>query len=145
MLAIASAAPANANTGYAIDGLQIQPPQGAFGATPIGSCNLATYVGCEIRTFTLRNVGSSNIQIWGYGIYDLDPITAAMFPIIGDCSFLPITDGYWTLQPGSSCEIAVAFAATEKGRMENELRIWFPNQSTLIGLVPLFGVGIEKP
>jgi hypothetical protein len=139
--ALAMAAGASASPGFAIDGLRIRPPNGAFGATAVGTCDLRTYTGCKVKTFTVENVGSQTILIGGYGIFDLDPSIAALVPSAGECSSLPLVGGYWALQPGGSCVIGVAFAATEKGRMQNELHIWHTDQFSPIAVVPLSGVG----
>jgi hypothetical protein len=144
-LAVALTVPAagHATPGYTIEGLKIRPPIGSFGGIRLGSCDLITYAGCEIRTFTVENVGSDPILIGGFGIFDLDPSTAALLPGTpgSGCEFLPIVGGYWSLQPGASCTIGVAFSPTQKGPMKNELRIWFNDQSSPIAIVKLVGVG----
>ena len=144
-VAVALAIPAGAagSPGYAIDGLRIKPPMGAFGGTQMGSCDLRTYEGCRIRTFTLENVGSDVILIGGYGIFDADPSTAALVPGTpgSECAFLPLIDGYWGLAAGDTCTIGVAFDAGRQGRVENELHVWHTSQFSPIAIIPLFGVG----
>ena len=61
---------AAASPGYTIAGLKIQPPIGVFGAVRIGSCDLVTFSGCDLRTFTVGNVGNRTIPIGGFGIAD---------------------------------------------------------------------------
>ncbi len=142
-VALAIPAAATASPGYAIDGLRVKTPVGAFGATQVGSCDLRTYEGCRIRMFTLENVGSEVILIGGYGIFDLDPLTAALVPGTpgSECSFLPLIDGYWGLAPKETCTIGVAFDPGIQGRVENELHVWHTSQFSPIAVVPLFGVG----
>lgn len=139
-VAVPSAA---ASSGYTIAGLKIQPAIGAFGAVPVGSCNLVTYAGCTFKTFTVKNVGSETIRIGGFAIADLDPLTAALGPSApgSGCDFLPVVDGYWALSPDASCQITVAFSPTEKGLVRNELHIWYLDQAQPIAVVPLSGVG----
>lgn len=139
----AAIAPASSSAapGYAVEGLKIRPPLGAFGGIPVGSCDLVTYVGCRTRTFTLDNVGDQTIRIGGYGIADLDPLIAALVPVSGACSSLPLVGGYWALQPGASCVIVVAFSPTQVGRMENDLHVWYLDQFDPIAVIPLFGIG----
>jgi hypothetical protein len=134
---------AAASPGYTIAGLKIQPPIGVFGAVRIGSCDLVTLSGCDLRTFTVGNVGNRTIPIGGFGIADIDPLTAALAPGASGsgCEFLPVVDGYWALSPGASCRIRVAFSPTREGLMRNELRIWYLDQSKPIAVSPLFGVG----
>ena len=142
-VALTVPAAAQASSGYAVDGLRIRPAIGAFGGIPVGSCDLATYAGCKIKTFTVENVGSDPILIGGFGIFDPDPPTAALVggtPGSG-CEFLPLVGGYWSLQPGASCTIDVAFNPVEKGRMENELHVWYTDQFNPIAVIRLFGVG----
>jgi hypothetical protein len=143
-LIAATAAPAAAaSPGYTIAGLKIQPPVGAFGAVRVGSCDLATFAGCDLRTFTVQNVGNQTILIGGFGIADLDPPTAALAPGApgSGCEFLPVVGGYWTLAPNASCRIRVAFAPIQKGLARNELHIWYLSQSDPIAIVPLSAVG----
>lgn len=136
-------AAAEASPSYAVDGLRVQAPIGAFGGIRVGSCDLVTYAGCKIKTFTVENLGSDSVFIGGFGISDLDPLTAALVPgaPATGCEFLPIVGGYWSLQPGASCTLSVAFNPVEKGRAENELRIWSTDQSEPIAVIPLSGVG----
>jgi len=134
---------ADGSPGVAVDGLRVTPPIGAFGAIEVGSCDLITYAGCKIKTFTLQNVGSEVTFIGGYGIEDPDPGNAAL--VSGDateCGRLPLIGGYWALAPGSSCTISVAFATFTQGRVEAELRVWFTDQFSPIAVIPLAGVGI---
>ena len=143
-LIAATAAPAaTASPGYTIAGLKIHSPVGAFGSVPLGSCNLVTFAGCDLRTFTVQNVSDRTISIGGFGIAAVDPVTAALGPSIpvSGCEFLPIVGGYWTLVPNASCRIRVAFAPTQKGLVRNELHIWYLSQSEPIGIVPLSAVG----
>jgi hypothetical protein len=143
-LIAATVAPgAAASPGYTIAGLKIQSPVGAFGGVPVGSCNLVTFAGCDLRTFTVQNVSDRTISIGGFGIAALDPVTAALAPGLpgSGCEFLPIVDGYWALVPNASCRIRVAFAPTQKGLVRNELHIWYLSQSEPIAIVPLFAVG----
>ncbi len=132
-----------ASPGYTIAGLKIQPGVGAFGAVPIGSCNLVTYSGCALKTFTVENVSDVTIRIGGFAVADVDPLIAALAPSAPGtgCDFLPVVDGYWALIPGASCRITVAFSPTQKGPMRNELHIWYLDQSQPIAVVPLSGVG----
>jgi hypothetical protein len=134
---------ADGSPGFAVDGLRVKPPIGAYGAIEVGSCDLITYAGCEIKTFTLQNVGSETVSIGGYGIEDLDPANAAL--VSGEateCGRLPLIGGYWALAPGSSCTISVAFATVTKGRVEAELHVWFTDQFSPLAVIPLAGVGI---
>ena len=133
-----------AGAGFTIDGLKVKPTVGAFGAVPVGSCDLTTYAGCRIKTFTLENVGSSTILIGGFGISGEDPLVAALAPGIpgSGCQFQPIVGGFWTLQPGDSCTIGVAFSPTQRGPVENVLRVWSTDEASPIAVVPLRGVGI---
>lgn len=133
---------AEGSPGFTIDGLRVKPPIGAYGAIEVGSCDLTTYAGCKIKIFELQNVGSETIAIGAYGIFDLDPSTAALVP--GDataCSSLPLIGGYWALAPGASCTIGVAFATVTRGLVGNELHVWFDDQSSPIAVIPLAGVG----
>jgi hypothetical protein len=134
---------AAASPGYTIADLKIHSPVGAFGAVPIGSCDLATFSGCDLKTVTVQNVGQRTIPIGGFGIADVDPLIAALAPGApgSGCEFLPVVGGYWALSPGAWCRITVAFSPTEKGLMRNELRIWYLSQSEPIAVVPVFGVG----
>jgi hypothetical protein len=144
VLIAATATPtAAASPGYTIAGLKIQSPVGAFGGVPVGSCNLATFAGCDLKTFTVQNVSDRTISIGGFGIADLDPVSAALAPGVpgSGCEFLPIVDGYWTLAPNASCRIRVAFAPPQKGLVRNELHIWYLSQSEPIAIVPLFAIG----
>ena len=138
-IAVPSAA---ASPGYTIAGLKIQGV-GAFGAVPVGSCNLLTYSGCPLRTFTVKNVGTTTIRIGGFAIADVDPLTAALGPSApgSGCDFLPVVDGYWALSPDVSCRITVTFSPIEKGPVRNELHIWYLDQSQPIAIVPLSAVG----
>jgi hypothetical protein len=142
MSAIATPAAA-ASPGYTIPGLKIQPPVGAFGGVPVGSCDLVTYSGCDLRTFTVQNLSNRAIPIGGFGIAEIDPVTAVLAPGApgSGCEFLPIVGGYWTLAPSGSCRIRVAFAPTQKGLARNELHIWYLSQSEPIAIVPLLAVG----
>ena len=143
-VALAIPAAVEAGPGYSVEGLRVKPPIGAFGGIQVGSCDLVTYTGCKIETFTLENVGSMTIFIGGFGIFDLDPSTAALVPGAPEsgCEFLPLVGGYWALQPGESCTISVAFDPGLRGRVENELHVWYADQSSPIAVVPLFGVGV---
>jgi hypothetical protein len=138
------ALPAEATPGFTIAGLRITPPVGAFGATPVGGCNLVTYDGCTIKTFTVTNVGSTPILFNGFGIAGGDPLNAAL--VSGDpssgCEFTTSGTGSFQLLPGESCLISVAFGPTTKGLNRNELHIWYLNQFEPIAVVPLLGVGI---
>jgi hypothetical protein len=124
-------------------GLRISPPVGAFGAIPVGSCDLATYAGCKIITFTVENTGSHPIAIGGFGVV-AGAENAALVPGTpgSGCEFLPLVGGLWSLAPGASCRIAVVFSPTGKGHEENELRIWVTHPSDPLAVIPLFGVGI---
>jgi hypothetical protein len=139
-IAIPTAAAAHA---YSVPGLKISPPVGAFGSVAVGSCNLTTYAGCELKTFTIQNVGSSTILIGGFGIATLDPLTAATVPGRpgSGCEFLPLSGSVWALAPGASCEITTALAPLQKGVVRNELHIWSGDQSSPIAVIPLLGVG----
>jgi hypothetical protein len=129
--------------GFAIDGLKIKPPIGVYGAVVVGSCDLRTYAGCKVKTFTLHNVGAETIPIGGYGIFDLEPSTAALAPDDATrCSHLPLSGGFWALAPGASCTIGVAFTAVTTGWVENELHVWSTDQFRPIAVIPLFAVGI---
>jgi hypothetical protein len=131
-----------ASPGYTIAGLKIPAGMGAFGGVPVGSCDLLTYSGCTLKTFTVKNVGTSTIRIGGFGIADLDPLIAAIGPSApGSCDFLPVVDGYWALTPDASCQIAVALSPTERGPVRNELHIWYLDPSQPIAVVPLSAVG----
>jgi hypothetical protein len=143
LIAAIAAPAAAASPGYTIAGLKIQSPVGAFGGVPVGSCNLVTFAGCDMRTFTVQNVSDRPIPIGGFGIAALDPLTAALGPAVpvSGCEFLPIVDGYWTLGPNASCQIRVAFAPTQKGPVRNELHIWYLSQAEPIAIVPLSAVG----
>ncbi|MCA1707693.1 MAG: hypothetical protein LC808_32250 [Actinobacteria bacterium] len=138
--ALATPAAAEAASGFSVEGLKITPPVGAFGGTKVGSCDLVTYTGCPIRTFTLTNVGAEPILIGGFGIFGLTAALVFGSPGSG-CEFLPQVGGYWSLEPGASCIISVAFSPDQRGRVENELHIWYTDQSNPIAVVPLFGVG----
>ena len=135
-------APAVARPGT-IPELKVHTPVGAFGAVPVGSCNLTTLAGCERKTFVFENVGSTTIAIGGFGIAQLDPATAAVIPGLPGqgCEFLPIVAGFWTLAPGSSCEITVTLAPVQKGLTRNELHVWWNNPADPIAVVPLMAVG----
>ena len=134
---------AHAGSGFSSDGLKLRTPVGSFGGTAVGSCNLASFAGCKIKTFTLENVGSEPIPIGGWAIGDLDPATAAVVPGTpsSGCEFLPVVGEQWSLAPGAACTISVAFSPVEKGRTENALHIWSTDQSNPIAVIPLFGVG----
>ncbi len=134
---------ANAHPVLALDGLKVRTPVGSFGAIAVGSCDLDTYEGCKIKTFTLENVGSVPVLIGGFGIREFDPPTAAVVPGTsnGGCEFLPRVGEQWSLDAGRSCTIAVAFNPVVKGRTENAVQIWSTDQSNPIAVVPLFGVG----
>jgi hypothetical protein len=131
------------SSGFASDGLKLRTPVGSFGAIPVGSCNLATYEGCKIKSFVVENVGSEPILIGGFGIRDLDPATAALVPgtTNGGCEFLPRVGEQWSLEPGRSCTIAVAFNTVVKGPTANALDIWSTDQSNPIAVIALFAVG----
>ena len=137
-LAVALAIPAGAHAspGYKVDGLRVHAPMGAFGGVPLGSCDLVTYEGCKILTFSFENVGSEPILIGGFDVIGSDPLPFALLPSApgSGCGFLP-------LQPGATCTISVAFSPIGRGLTEGELRIWYPDQSNLIAVVPLKGVG----
>jgi hypothetical protein len=133
----------HASTGFTVDGLRVRPPVGTFGGIPVRSCDLVTYAGCKIETFTVTNVGSDPILIGGFGIADLDPGTVALVPGApgSGCDLLPLNGGYWSLQPGASCTISAAFGPVEKGLMQGELHIWYTDQFNPIAVIPLIGVG----
>lgn len=135
---------AHASPGFAFDGLKVGAPVASFGGIKIGSCDLATYAGCKIKTVTLNNVGSEPILIGGFGIRDLDPATAALVPGATNtgCEFLPVVGQQWLLEPGQSCTIEVAFNPVVKGPVNNALRVWSTDQSNPIAVIALFGVGI---
>ena len=134
---------AHASPGFAQDGLKLRTPVASFGGVQTGSCDLATYAGCKIKTLTLENVGSEPIQIGGFQISDADPLTASLvFGLPGrGCGFLPLVDGFWTLQPGASCTLSVAFNPVVRGLNQNSLHIWSTDQSAPIAVIPIFGVG----
>ena len=135
------ALPAGAQRGYAV-AYRITPPLGAFGATPVGSCDLVTYEGCRIKTFTVRNVGSTTILFNGFGIEGGDPLNAALFgPGDNTCADDISPSGSFQLLPGASCGISVAFGPTHKGLNTNNLVIWYLDQFQPIAVVPLKGVG----
>ena len=145
-LAVALTVPAAAHavTGFTIDGLRVRPPVGTFGGTQVGSCDLVTHAGCKILTFTVENVGSDPILIGGFEVGSTEPLNVALLPSApgSGCGSLPLVGGYWSLEPGTTCTISVTFNPTQKGRMENELHIWYTSQSDLIAVIPLIGVGI---
>ena len=97
----------------------------------------------KIRTFTIQNVGSEPVLIGGFGLANLSSNNAALVPGApgSGCDFLPVVGGYFSLAPGASCLISVAFGPTETGRAENELHIWYTDQLNPIAVVRLFGVG----
>jgi hypothetical protein len=133
--------PAGAQHGYAV-AFRITPPVGAFGATPVGSCDLVTYEGCRIKTFTVTNVGSTTILFNGYGVEGTDPQNAALvFPQENGCGNDISPSGSFQLQPGASCLISVALGPTHKGLNTNKLTIFYPDQFTPIAVVPLKGIG----
>jgi hypothetical protein len=139
VLALALASP-----GFALDGLKVGAPVASFGAIKMGSCDLATHAGCKTKTLTLSNVGSEPILIGGFGIRDLDPATAALVPGATNtgCEFLPVVSGQqWSLEPGQSCTIDVAFNPVVKGPTRNALYVWSTDQSNPIAVIALFGVG----
>ena len=143
-LAVAVVVPAAAaGHAYAVSGLKISPPVGAYGSVAVGSCNLTTYAGCELKTFTISNVGSSTILIGGFGIATVDPLTAAIVPGRpgSGCEFLPLSGSFWALAPGASCQITTALAPMQKGPVRNELHIWSGDQQSPIAVIPLSGVG----
>ena len=145
-LAVALTVPAaaHASSGYTIDGLRVRPPVGTFGGTQVGSCDLVTYAGCKISTFTVENVGSDPILIGGFEVVSSDPLTVALLPSApgNGCGSLPVVGGYWSLEPGTTCTISVTFNPTQRGRIVNELHIWYTSQSDLIAVIRLIGVGI---
>ena len=132
-----------ASPGLGLDGLKLRTPVASFGAVQTGSCDLATSTGCKIKTLTLENVGSEPIRIGGFGIGDADPLTASVVPGSpgSGCEFLPVVDGFWSLQQGASCTLSVAFNPVVKGRTDNSLLIWATDQSEPIAVIPIFGVG----
>jgi Cep192 domain 4 len=135
------APPGAARHGYAV-AFRITPPVGAFGATPVGTCDLVTYEGCRIKTFTVTNVGSTTILFNGYGVEGTDPQNAALvFPQENGCGNDISPSGSFQLQPGASCLISVAFGPTHKGLNTNQLTIFYPDQFTPIAVVPLKGIG----
>ena len=136
-------ATAQASPGFTVDGLRVRPPVGAFGGVPVGSCDLVTYAGCKILTFSVENVGSDPILIGGFDVTGSDPLTFALLPSDPEsgCGSLPIVDGYWSLQPGATCTISVAFSPVRSGLTKGELHLWFTDQFDPIAVVPLFGVG----
>lgn len=142
-VALTLPAPADASTGFTVDGLRVRPPIGAFGGIPVGSCDLVTYAGCKVKTVTVENVGSDAILIGGFGVDGVEPQVFALVPgdPVSGCDFLPLVDGYWLLEPGASCTISVAFSPVEKGRVESELHIWYTDQFEPIAVIPLIGVG----
>jgi hypothetical protein len=141
--ALATPAGANASPGYTIDGMRVRPPIGSFGGVPVGSCDLVTYTGCKILTFSVENVGADPILIGGFDVLGSDPITFALLPSApgSGCGSLPLVDGYWSLQPGATCTISVAFSPVQRGPTGSELHIWYTDQSDLIAVIPLMGVG----
>ena len=143
-VALTIPAAAHASTGYTIDGLRVRPPIGTFGGTQIGSCDLVTYAGCKISTFTVENVGSEPILIGGFEVATPDPATVVLLPSApgSGCGSLPVVGAYWSLQPGTRCTISVAFNPTQRGLIRNELHIWYTSQSDLIAVLHLIGVGI---
>jgi hypothetical protein len=144
-LAVALTVPAaaHASPGYTIDGLRVRPPVGPFGGTQVGSCDLVTSAGCKILTFTVENVGSDPILIGGFEVVSSDPLSVALLPSApgSGCGSLPIVGGYWSLEPGTKCTISVISNPTQRGRIENELRLWYTSQSDLIAVIPLITVG----
>jgi hypothetical protein len=135
---------ADASPVFAHDGLKVGAPVASFGAIKLGSCDLATHAGCKTKTLTLSNVGSEPILIGGFGIRDLDPATAALVPgaTNAGCEFLPVVGQQWSLEPGQSCTIDVAFNPVVKGPTYNALHVWSTDQSNPIAVIALFGVGI---
>ena len=133
---------AQASPGLALDGLKVRP-LASFGGVQVGSCDLATYAGCKIKTLTLENAGSEPIRIGGFGIGDLDPLTAALVTGLpgSGCEFLPVIDGFLTLNPQASCAVSLAFNPVVKGRNDNTLQIWSTDPSSPIAVIPLFAVG----
>jgi len=133
--------PAGAQHGYAV-AFRITPPVGAFGATPVGTCDLVTYEGCRIKAFTVTNVGSTTILFNGFGIEGGDPLNAALFaPGDNTCGDDISPSGSFQLLAGASCGISVAFGPTHKGLNTNNLIIWYLDQFQPIAVVPLKGIG----
>jgi hypothetical protein len=130
--------------GYAIDGLRVTPPVGAFGGMPVNSCDFAgypDYPGCRTKTFTLTNVGSEPILFNGFGIHG-GTNNAALVPLGPEwCAYLPEVGGHWALQPGASCDIGATFNAIQKGMNENELWVFHLDQFSPIAVIPLFAEG----
>jgi hypothetical protein len=137
-----SASAATASPGFGPAGLRVQPPVGAFGAVQVGSCDLVSLAGCVGKTFTLTNSGEDPILFSGFGVSGTDPLTFALVsgnPATG-CDFLPIVNGYFSLDPGVSCFITVVFGPPSKGRFEDQLILF--RDFDVIASVPLRGVGI---
>jgi hypothetical protein len=136
------ASAATASPGFGPAGLRVQPPVGAFGAVRVGSCDLVSLEGCAGKTFTLTNTGTEPILFNGFGITGAEPLAFAL--VSGDpatgCEFLPIVNGYWSLDPGVSCLITVAFGPPSKGRFEDQLILF--SDFDVIASVPLQGIGI---
>jgi hypothetical protein len=141
--ALAMPTGAHASTGFTIDGLRVRPPIGTFGGVQVGSCDLGTYTGCKILTFSVENVGSDPILIGGFEAIGSDPSTFALLPSDpgSGCDSLPLVDGFWSLQPGATCTISVAFSPIRRGLTEGELHIWYTDQFNPIAVVLLRGVG----
>lgn len=144
LLLLVITTPAAAFTSYSIDNLQVRPKVARFGEIVIGSCDLSTFEGCEVKTITFTNTGSKPIKISGYGVLSpsgdvgLDPQPSQS----SDCSRLP--GRLWTLTRGRSCTIRVGMAPTTVGRVERRLQVWGSGgQFDVIAIVPLRTVGVE--
>jgi hypothetical protein len=140
--ALVLAAPASASSPpsppFTVSGLSIAQPVGAFGAIPVGSCNLVTYAGCQPKTFVLKNVGSKTIFINGFGIANAAAgnFALAAGTVGSGCEF------HWALFSGSSCTIGVVASPPAPGLATNNLDIWFEDQLSPIARVPLLATGV---
>ena len=133
--AVVFTAPAIAGSAFAVEGLKIKTPVGAFGAIPVGSCDLVTLQGCELKTFEFTNIGTTTIA---FDTISLEGGNSA--PVFGQpgsgCDF------FFALQPGQSCLITVAFSPATKGHVTDELRLISLSEGRLVALVPLSGTGV---
>ncbi|MDE3171412.1 MAG: choice-of-anchor D domain-containing protein, partial [Acidobacteriota bacterium] len=112
---------------------QVLPASLSFGNQPVNTVSPG-------RTITITNTGSANLTLSGELIA---PAGAPFQPQAGSCSF---PQSGWTLAPGSSCTIAIAFAPTATGAAQGQLQITDNSdlQSNAEQVVTLSGTGVTN-
>lgn len=115
--------------------LSASPSPANWGTVVVGSCSLETFVGCNVKTITIKNISHQRVRITAISVsptgdVGLDPNAAQA----GDCTRLPYSGRYWTLRAGRQCTIRVAMAPLTIGAVERTLSLRSPAGSTLISV-----------